>query len=58
MFFPKEHLQGLYAILENLMAAGEFNLPHEKTITTQFPDIKMLTVKEMLEKTWKVHANQ
>ncbi|CAH0051322.1 unnamed protein product [Clonostachys solani] len=58
MFFPKEHLQGLYAILENLMAAGEFNLPHEKTITTQFPDIKMLTVKEMLENTWKVHANQ
>uniref|UniRef100_A0A8H7NBY7 NAD(P)-binding domain-containing protein n=1 Tax=Bionectria ochroleuca TaxID=29856 RepID=A0A8H7NBY7_BIOOC len=57
-FFPKVHLQGLYAILENLMATGVFNLPSEKAITAQFPDIKMLTIKELLEKTWKVQTNQ
>ncbi|KAJ4264213.1 hypothetical protein NW762_005407 [Fusarium torreyae] len=55
-FFPKEHLQGLYAILESLMAVGEFNLPFEKAINPQFPGIEMLTVKKMFEKTWKART--
>ncbi|KAM5341208.1 hypothetical protein ACJ41O_015317 [Fusarium nematophilum] len=51
-FFPKEHLQGLYATLEKLMAQGDFELPSEKAVNRQFPDIKMLTVKELLAQTW------
>lgn len=54
-FFPKPHLQGLYAILEKLMVLGEFNLPHEKAINAQLSDIRMLTAKEMLDQTWKTH---
>jgi hypothetical protein len=38
------------------MAVGEFNLPSEKAINAQFPDIKMLTVKDMFGMTWKAHA--
>ncbi|RMJ19900.1 hypothetical protein CDV36_000427 [Fusarium kuroshium] len=57
-FFPKAHLQGLYAILEMLMVLGEFNLPSDKAINNQLPDIKMLTAKEMLNQTWKAHGGQ
>ncbi|RSL75663.1 hypothetical protein CEP51_010672 [Fusarium floridanum] len=57
-FFPKVHLQGLYAILEMLMVLGEFNLPSDKAINNQLPDIKMLTAKEMLNQTWKAHGGQ
>ncbi|KAI8656196.1 NAD(P)-bd-dom domain-containing protein [Fusarium keratoplasticum] len=57
-FFPKEHLQGLYAILEMLMVLGEFDLPSEEAINNQLPDIKMLTAREMLNQTWKAHGGQ
>lgn len=52
-FFPKEHLQWLYAKLELMMAEGLLNLPSEKAINKHFPDIKMLTAKDMLDQTWK-----
>ncbi|KAH6971895.1 hypothetical protein EDB80DRAFT_836503 [Ilyonectria destructans] len=54
-FFPKEHLQFLFAALERLMVMGDFDLPIEKALNKRFPDIKMLTVAEMLEETWKGH---
>ncbi|KAH7354533.1 hypothetical protein B0T11DRAFT_230117 [Plectosphaerella cucumerina] len=52
-FFPKEHLQWLYVKLELMMAQGLLNLPSEKDITKEFPDIKLLTAKEMLDQTWR-----
>ncbi|KAH7010107.1 hypothetical protein EDB80DRAFT_763228 [Ilyonectria destructans] len=52
---PKEHLQFLFAALERLMVMGDFDLPIEKALNKRFPDIKMLTVAEMLEETWKGH---
>ncbi|KAM0425586.1 hypothetical protein ACHAPT_009117 [Fusarium lateritium] len=57
-FFPKVHLQGLYAILEQLMVLGEFNLPSDKAANNHFSDIKMLTAKEMLNQTWKAQGGQ
>ncbi|KAH6880826.1 hypothetical protein B0T10DRAFT_581524, partial [Thelonectria olida] len=53
-YFPKAHLQYLYATLEKLMVTGHFDLPAEKAANNQFPDIKMLTVKKMLAQTWQV----
>ncbi|KAH7131277.1 hypothetical protein EDB81DRAFT_859843 [Dactylonectria macrodidyma] len=52
-YFPKEQLVFLYAGLETLMAMGKFELPIEKGLNKRFPDIKMLTVAEMLNNTWK-----
>ncbi|KAK7428140.1 hypothetical protein QQZ08_005379 [Neonectria magnoliae] len=52
-FFPKEHLQFLYAALGTLMAKGYFDLPIEKAINRRFPEVKLLTVSEMLNDTWK-----
>ncbi|KAJ4316590.1 hypothetical protein N0V84_007787 [Fusarium piperis] len=57
-FFPKAHLQGLYATLEKLMVLGEFNLPSDKAINNQLSDIKLLTAKEMLSQTWKAQGGQ
>ncbi|KAM0285823.1 hypothetical protein ACHAQH_001285 [Verticillium albo-atrum] len=52
-FYPKERLQWLYAKLELMMVQGVFDLPSEKAVNHQFPDIKMSTVKDMLEQTRK-----
>lgn len=52
-FFPKEHVQFLFAALGRMMVMGAFDLPIEKALNKRFPDIKMLTVAEMLEETWK-----
>ncbi|KAH7123445.1 hypothetical protein B0J13DRAFT_455912 [Dactylonectria estremocensis] len=52
-YFPKEELITLYASLGRLMAMGKFELPIEKALNRRFPDIKMLTVAEMLDNTWK-----
>lgn len=40
------------------MVLGEFDLPSEKAINNQLPDIKMLTAREMLNQTWKAHGGQ
>ncbi|KAF7555198.1 hypothetical protein G7Z17_g2403 [Cylindrodendrum hubeiense] len=42
-FFPKEHLQFLYAVLGRLMIRGDFDLPIEKALNRRFPDLKLLT---------------
>ncbi|PVH81493.1 NAD(P)-binding protein [Cadophora sp. DSE1049] len=52
-FFPKEKLQHVFAVFGQWVAAGFFDLPVENSLNAKFPDIKTLTVKEMLDQTWK-----
>ncbi|KAE8312106.1 NAD(P)-binding protein [Aspergillus transmontanensis] len=53
-FFPKEELQHVLAVLGQCVEAGAFNLPDEVTLNKQFPDIKPLSMNELLQAAWKV----
>jgi hypothetical protein len=52
-FFPKEQMQYLLAAFGAWTAAGEFNLPEENTLNNRFPDIKPVSLKQVLEQGWK-----
>lgn len=49
---PKEHAQGIMSIFGRFFHEGVFNLSAEKTLNQTFPDIKVHTVREILEKAW------
>ncbi|KAK6826422.1 hypothetical protein RU639_005437 [Aspergillus parasiticus] len=53
-FFAKEQLQYVLAVFGQWTEAGVFNLPDEVTINKQFPDIKPLSMNELLQAAWKV----
>ncbi|KAE8321634.1 NAD(P)-binding protein [Aspergillus sergii] len=53
-FFPKEQLQYVLAVFGQWTEAGAFNLPDDVTLNKQFPDIKPLSMKELLQAAWKV----
>lgn len=50
--FPKERLQWFLAIFELWMATGRARVPREGSLNEMFPDIKPLTVREMMERYW------
>ncbi|KAK1750079.1 hypothetical protein QBC47DRAFT_394567 [Echria macrotheca] len=52
-FFPKKLLQGMCAAFGLWFDKGLADLHPEKFINEDFPDIKPMTVKEMLDKAWK-----
>ncbi|PIG88671.1 hypothetical protein AARAC_000514, partial [Aspergillus arachidicola] len=53
-FFPKEQLQYVLAVFGQWSEAGAFNLPDEVTLNKQFPDIKPLSMNDLLQAAWKV----
>ncbi|EOD50437.1 putative nmra-like family protein [Neofusicoccum parvum UCRNP2] len=50
---PWDHLRHFCGVFENWLVQGYYNLPTENTLNERFPDIKTLTVKEMVEQNWK-----
>lgn len=50
---PKEKLQPILATFGRWTIAGNFNLPEEEALNRRFPEIKPLTVRDVLEKRWK-----
>ncbi|KAL7911437.1 NAD(P)-binding protein [Trichoderma velutinum] len=53
-FFPKDQFQGFVIPYSLLIEAGAFDLKPEKTLNDVFPAIKTHTVRELLEKAYKV----
>jgi hypothetical protein len=54
-FFPRDQFQGFIIHYSLLLEAGAFDLKPKKTLNDMFPKIKTSTVKELLEKAWKVY---
>lgn len=54
-YFPKEWVQKLFSAFGFWVTEGVFDLPEDKALNRKFPDIKVTTVKEMLDTAWKGH---
>ncbi|WQF84055.1 Putative NmrA-like domain, NAD(P)-binding domain superfamily [Colletotrichum destructivum] len=52
-FFPKPHLQSLFASFERLFEEGHFDMKPETSLNDVFPDIKTKTVRDGLLEAWK-----
>lgn len=52
-YFPKEWVQSLFSVFGYWVTEGVFDLPEEKALNNKFPHIKVTTVKEMLDQSWK-----
>ncbi|GKT80691.1 NmrA-like family protein [Colletotrichum tofieldiae] len=52
-FWPKEQLQGLFAKFGLMFEAGVFDIKAEPSVAQDFPDIKLRSLKELLEEAWK-----
>ncbi|PSN66484.1 NmrA-like family protein [Corynespora cassiicola Philippines] len=51
--FPKDRLQWFLAIFELWMARGQARVLREGSLNKMFPEIKPLTMKEMMQEYWK-----
>jgi hypothetical protein len=51
-FFPKEQLQGLFAVFGLFFEDGSFDFKPAHSLNDDFPDIKPTTVKALLQKAW------
>ncbi|KAM0330566.1 hypothetical protein ACHAQA_003513 [Verticillium albo-atrum] len=52
-YFPKEWVQKLFSVFGFWVTQNIFDFPDEKALNKVFPDIKVTTVKEMLNTAWK-----
>lgn len=52
-YFPKVWVQSLFSVFGYWVTEGVFDLPEEKALNNKFPHIKVTTVKEMLDQSWK-----
>ncbi|RHZ56606.1 aromatic alcohol reductase [Aspergillus thermomutatus] len=52
-FLPKEQLQYILAVFGQWTEAGAFNLPEADTLNKRFPEIKPLSMIELLQQAWK-----
>ncbi|KAJ4317073.1 hypothetical protein N0V84_007526 [Fusarium piperis] len=52
-YFPKEWAQRLFSAFGIWVTESVFDFPDEKLLNRQFPDIKVTTVREMLQSAWK-----
>jgi hypothetical protein len=50
---PKEMFQGVACTFGQWFDDGVFDLKSNTFLNDQFPDIKPITVKELLDKAWK-----
>ncbi|KAH6880818.1 hypothetical protein B0T10DRAFT_565548 [Thelonectria olida] len=51
-YFPKEWVEKLFSVFGFWVTEGIFDFPEDKALNRKFPDIKVTTVKEMLDKAW------
>lgn len=51
-FFPKEALQGVLSTFGRWIEEGLFNFQPKKTLNDLFPEVKTMTVKDILEIHW------
>ncbi|KAK7417725.1 hypothetical protein QQX98_004381 [Neonectria punicea] len=51
-YFPKEWVQKLFSVFGYWVTEGVFDFPEEKALNKLFPDIKVTTVKDMLNQSW------
>ncbi|KAK0385385.1 hypothetical protein NLU13_7861 [Sarocladium strictum] len=51
--FPREELRAMYASIGLSMARGAFDLDLSQSVHLRHPDLKMLTVKAMLQNIWR-----
>lgn len=52
-YFPKEWVQKLFSVFGLWVTRGVFDLSAENALNKRFPNIKVTTVKEMLDRAWK-----
>ncbi|KAH7109309.1 hypothetical protein B0J11DRAFT_620453 [Dendryphion nanum] len=52
-FFPKETLQGAAAVFSILMEKGFVNLEREGSLNERYKDVKVKTVRQLVEEAWK-----
>ncbi|KAL5603571.1 hypothetical protein FOVSG1_006321 [Fusarium oxysporum f. sp. vasinfectum] len=52
-FFPKEALQSVLGSIACFMAEGALNYETPTTLNERFPEIKPMTVEDMLQKAWQ-----
>lgn len=52
-YFPKQMLQGMCAVFGTLFEQGFFDLKPEKSLNSQFPDIKTRKVKDLVAEAWQ-----
>lgn len=50
---PWDAMRQFNAVFENWLVQGYYDLPRENTLNEKFPNIKTLSVKELLEQNWK-----
>lgn len=53
-FFPKEHLQGLFALFGLWFHSGEFNFDAsgKEFLNELFPEIQPISVSQIIEEGW------
>ncbi|KAM5527878.1 hypothetical protein FOXYSP1_19752 [Fusarium oxysporum f. sp. phaseoli] len=51
--FPKEWMQKLFSVFGFWVTEGVFDFPEEKALNKVFPDIKVTTVRDMLQSAWQ-----
>jgi len=52
-YFPKQMLQGMCAVFGLLFEQGFLDLEPERSLNSQFPEIKTRKVRELVEEAWR-----
>lgn len=52
-YFYKEWQQKLFSVFGLWVTRGVFDLPEERALNKKFPNIKLMSVKEMLHQAWE-----
>lgn len=48
-----DEIQEVTALVSRLVINGVFDLPRQNRLNARFPDVRPLTMREFLEKTWQ-----
>ncbi|KAM7196160.1 NAD(P)-binding protein [Rhypophila sp. PSN 637] len=52
-FFPKQMLQGMFSTFELMVDSGAFDFKPTRSLNDQFPEIKTMTVREIITKAYR-----
>lgn len=51
-FFPKEQLQMMFAVINQWITQGLFDLSYESSLNQMFPHIKTKSVEDIIKEAW------
>jgi hypothetical protein len=51
--YPVDELKETTALVSRLTVNGVFDLPKVNRLNDRFPDVRPITMKELLEKAWR-----